>query len=394
MKIGYFTSLFPYPESFKDSELYRLYPVGGAEVCAYNLARNMTRLGHEVTVFTTSMDSKSHIEELEGIKIFRYATNFKIEKAFFSFGLFFKAIKQDVDIVHLHFTTPPGSLAGWFYAKVKKKPLIVHYHGDADPTYGRLIRRLGLGLLDRFAVGRILSSAKLIISPSEYYINQSRFLPKYKERIIAIPYGLNLEEINVLYTKEECRTKLSLSTDDKIILFVGGLINYKSPNLLIESLPLVIEKIPEAKLVLVGDGPMRQELERLAEKLSISDKVKFAGTVVGDLRALYYNAADVFAFPSTGRTESFGIVLLEAAAARLPIVVSSLNAFRAFIEDKYNGLVTKTGDINSLAEALILLLSQPALRDKMGENARNKVKDYSWENIAKKVEGIYQTVVR
>ena len=107
----------------------------------------------------------------------------------------------------------------------------------------------------------------------------------------------------------------------------------------------------------------------------------------------YYGATDIFVLPSTGRTESFGIVLLDAASAGLPIVVSSLDTFRAFIRDGYNGLVTKLGDIDSLAETINRLLSEPALRQKMGQNARNKVKDYSWQEIAKTMEKVYEKAI-
>jgi glycosyltransferase involved in cell wall biosynthesis len=356
----------------------------------------MARLGHEVIVFTTSIDPKSHVEEFEGMKIYRGATNFKVDnKARFSFHLFSKPIKQDVDIVHAHFYVPSGDLAGLFYAKVKRKPLIVSYHADMGGNIrsGRLIRRIGRSLFNRFVVPRILSSAKVIISPSEHYISQSHFLPKHREKIIAIPYGIDPEEIEVPYTKEECRGKLSLPIDDKIILFVGYLVQYKSPDLLIESLPLVIERIPEAKLVFVGDGPLRQDLEMLAKKLNVGGKVEFTGMVPDDLKALYYNSADVFALPSTTSGESFGIVLLEAAAAGLPIVVSSLTSFRAFIEDGYNGLMTKLGDVNSLAEAMIRVLCEPALAARIGENAKIKVREYSWEKIAKRTEKVYQSAI-
>jgi len=392
LKIGYFITQFPYPESFKKGELYQSYPTGGAEVAAYHLARNFARMGHEVTVFTTSADSRSSLEESGGVKIYRYATNLKIMKGFISLQLFLKSPQITVDIVHIHFANPPAELAAWLYAKIKRKPLVVHYHGDTG-TYGRLIRNILLSLWNRFVLNIVLSSAKIIICNSEYYISQSHYLPKYREKIVAIPCGINPEEIQVSYNKEECREKLSLQKGDKIILFVGVLINYKSPNLLIEALPLIIEEIPEAKLVLVGDGPMRHALEKLSQELGVSDKVIFAGRVGDDSKTLYYNAADVFALPSTMSSESFGIVLLEAAVARLPLVVSSLNAFRALVKDGYNGLVTELGDAVSLAEAINRLLADPALRQEMGENARVSVKDYSWENIAKRVESVYKTLV-
>ena len=394
MKIGYFITLFPHSESFTNPELYRRYPVGGAEVWAYNLAHQMSKLGHDIVVFTTSVDSKNHVEEQDSIKIYRYGTNLKIEKAFFSIDLFCKSLQQDVDIVHLHCALPPGNLAGLFYARMKRKPLVVTYHGDAVPDYGRLIRRVGLDILDKFVVPVILSSARFIICNSVYYIPTSRFLPKYQEKVIAVPPGINSTEIKVPYTKEECREKLSLSEDDKIILFVGHLINYKSPDLLIKAMPTIIEKTPNARLVIVGDGPLRGELERITNDLHLTQTIKLAGAVSNAVKALYYNAADVFVLPSTTSGESFGIVLLEAAAAGLPIVVSSLDTFRAFIIDGYNGLVAKLGDIDSLAETINRLLSDPALRQEMGENARISVKDYSWENIAVMIEKIYGEIAK
>ena len=137
---------------------------------------------------------------------------------------------------------------------------------------------------------------------------------------------------------------------------------------------------------------MRQTLERIAANLNMSERVKFTGTIVGEEKALYYRAADIFALPSTINTEVFPIVLLEASVAGLPMVVSSLNTFNCIIEDKYNGIITKTRDINSLAEAIILLLSQPDVRLKMGGNARKKVIDFSWQEITEKTKQVYETM--
>lgn len=392
MRIGYFTTVFPYPESFTDSALNRLYPVGGSEYVAYHLAQNMVKRGHEVVVFTSSIDSHNRVEELNGIKIYRYGTNFRIEKAFISYNLFLKSIKHDVDIVHLHFSTPPGNLAGLFYAKVKRKPFIITYHGDAPENFGNLIRRVLMYLFNRLCVNSILSAAKFIITPSEYYINQSRFLGKHQSKIVSIPNGINPEEMNIPYTKEECKKKLSFAANDVIILFIGALMDSKNPDLLIESLPAIIEKNPNVRLVVAGEGSMRKTLEQLANKLGISEKVRFPGGIAGELKAMCYKAADVFAFPSI--MEVFPLVLLEASAAGLPMVVSDLNTFQCIIEDGYNGLVTRVDSKDYLAETLIRVLSDPILLAKIGENAKKKVNDYSWENIAKKIEDIYKEILK
>lgn len=370
------------------------YPVGGAEIAAYNLAENMASLGHEVTVFSTSVDSRSCVDDRGSMRVCRYRRNFRIEKALFSFEHFFKPLSEEVDVVHLHFTTPPGNLAGWHYARSKRKPLVVTYHGDAVPDYGRLIRRVGLGLTEWLVADRILARANLIICPSDHYISESRFLPRYKEKIVTIPNGINLHELDLPLTKEECRKALSLSTEDRVILYVGALISYKSPDLLIEAFPEIKEKVPQARLLFVGDGPMRLQLERLAATRNVSSEVRFAGSVVGADKARYYKAADVLVLPSTLNTEVFPLVLLEASAAGLPMVVSSLKTFRCLIEDGFNGAVTRTGDAQSLAGAIIALLSRADVRRQMGENARRKVEGYSWDKIARLTERVYETAAQ
>ena len=389
MRIGYFTTLLPYPDFVEDTEYYKKYPVGGSEYVAYHLALNIAKLGHDVHIFTTSVDSKSREYTYDNVTISRYGTNFRIGKAFFSYNLVFKPLKYEFDIVHLHTSTPPGDVAAWYYAITKRKPLIVTYHGDGVPNYGSIVRRIGTYFYIKAGMPRILANAKAIISPSAPYIKQSKLLPRYTDKTIAIPNGIDPDELKIPFTKAECREKLLLSIHDNIILFVGYLNNYKSPNLLIDALPLVNIEVPYAKIILVGDGPMRHELEQLAIKLGVSDKVRFAGPAVGKLKALYYGAADVFVFPSAMNTDVFPIVLLEASAAGLPIVVSSLPTLQCIIEDNYNGLIARAGDTSALASAIIKILMDQALQLRIGANARHKIKDYCWEAIAKATEQVY-----
>mgnify|MGYP000097142580 FL=1 len=163
MKIGYFITRYPYKDRFDDTEFFERYKHGGAEVAAYHLVNNMAEKGHEIKVFTTSANSKSLIEKYNNIEIHRYGTNFKIEKGSFSFNLFWKTLRYDVDIVHTHFTTPPGDLAGLWYAKRKKDiPFVVTYHGDGQENYGRFIRRVIVSFHNKY----LLNSCLLYTSPS------------------------------------------------------------------------------------------------------------------------------------------------------------------------------------------------------------------------------------
>jgi glycosyltransferase involved in cell wall biosynthesis len=394
LKIGYFIAPFPYPDSFSDPELYGRYPVGGTEVWAYKLAHEMVRKGHEVVVFTTSIGSKNTTSDEKGITVCRYGTNFKMAKARFSFDLLHKPLGYDLDIAHLHYAMPPADIASLIYSSVKNKPLVVTYHADPNSNYGNWIRRMGLSLIETFVVPRILSKARAITCNSTYYVPISKFLPKYQQKIVAVPPGINPQEFNATLSKQECRSKLSLDTACNVILFMGHLINYKSPDLLVKAMPQILRKSPHTRLIIAGGGPLFAELERLVKELNLADAVRITGSISNDEKILYYNAADVFVLPSTNSGESFGIVLLEAASAGLTIVVSSLSTFRAFIKDGYNGLVAEMGNVNSLAEKINQLLTDPSLRQEMGKNARASVAEFSWVNSAAKMEDVYRLALK
>lgn len=393
MKIGYFATNFPYKDRIINSNYNKRYPHGGTEAAAYNLAVCMGQKNHEVNVFTSSIDSKDSIERHKNIIIHRYGTNFKIESANVSYNLFRKPVIHQVDIIHTHFSTPPSELAALRYAKKKKIPFVLTYHGDAQNDFGNFLRRISVSLYNKHFLDKVLSHADVIISPSEYYIDESRFLGRYRDKIVVIPNGINLSDFDIPYSKDECREKLGLPLQNKIILSLGGLAPYKGPHVLIKAMREVIKKVPDARLILVGGSKMKGELEELARKLGVKNYVKFAGFVTEDVKPLYYRAADVFVLPSIMRKEVFPIVLLESSASGLPMVVSDLDTFKCIIERGYNGLFTKKGDEKNLADAIIYLLGNEEVREKMGKNARDKVEDYSWEKIAGKTERLYELVL-
>ena len=394
MKIGYFINHFPYKKHFNNTEYLRQYWCGGSGSAAYYLATHMALRGHEISIFTTSIDSNASTEQYENIDIYRHSTNFRIKNASMSFSMFLNATKCKVDILHAHLTNSVNEFIIPRYTKRKNIPLIVTYHGDPEKNMGGFIYKTGVCFYTKYILEKVLSRADRIISPSEYYIDESRFLGKYRDKIVVIPNGINIKDFDILYPKEECRKKLGLPFDENIILFVGTLSLFKGPDVLLKAMPKVIKNIPNAKLVFVGSGPMREGLEIQSRKLGVERHVKFAGFVEEVLKPLYYKAADVFCLPSTMKSEVFPIVLLEASASGLPMVISDLETLKCIIEDGYNGIVTKRGDENNLAGAIIYLLENEDVREKMGKNGRNKVEDYSWERIAEETEKVYLSLMK
>lgn len=392
MKIGYFNTEFPYKNPIT-GEMIRDYAYGGVENVTYNLAVQMAKRGHQVYIFTSSIDSKESIEEYEDITIYRYKKSFTIGSAPISIDILYKPLKLgvDLDIVHAQVGNLPAPLTAYRYAKKRKTPFIVTYHEDSMVGFGSLARKLGLFLCNHYFTDKLLSTADVILTPSRYYIDKSKFLKKYKNKVKAIPNGINLGDFEVPYSKERCRKKLNLPMNKKIILFCGSLTQRKAPHILIKAMKKVVIDIPDSYLVFVGDGMMREELGMAARKLKVNRNVKFAGFVEENFKPFYYKSSDVFVLPSY--SEGFGIVLLEASACGLPLVVSDLEVFRSIVEEGVNGLFSKTGEDEDIAKKLIYLLKNGDIREKMGEAAKKKVEEFPWERVAEETEKVYNDVI-
>jgi glycosyltransferase involved in cell wall biosynthesis len=388
LKIGYFSTEYPYKNPIT-GVMIRDYVYGGVENVTFNLAVQMAKREHRVFVFSSSIDSKNSVEEYDNITIYRYKKSFSIGIAPISIDILFKPLKLeiDLDLVHAHIGNLPAPLTAYRYAKKRKKPFVITYHEDSMGGFGSLARKLGIFLFDHYFADKLLSSADIVLTPSQYYIDKSNFLKKYKNKLKVIPNGINLEEFEVPYSKEECRSKLNLPIAKNIILFCGSLTPRKAPHVLIKAMKKIVKNNPDSYLVFVGDGMMKEKLEAMTLKLKLNHVVKFAGFVEEKFKPLYYKSADVFVLPSF--SEGFGIVLLEASACGLPLVVSNLEVFKSIIEEGKNGLFSETGDAADLAKKIIYLLKNDDMRDKMGVDARKKVEEFSWKRIAEETNKVY-----
>lgn len=388
MRIGYFTARFPYKNPVT-GEVIKISRDGGVENVTYNLAIQMAKKGHQVTIFTTSEDSESSVEDYGKIKIYRFGKKFKIGQAPISLDLLYKplVIKDELDIIHSQLGNLPAPIGACVYSIVNKKKVITTYHEDYVGGFGSILRRFGVFLFDFLIADCLLYFSDVVLTPSEYYIQKSKHLKRISYKVKPIPNGINLDNFNVTYTKNEARNRLNLPINKKIILFVGSLTPRKAPDVLLNSMKLILEKFSDSYLIFVGDGYLKSELEKRATELNIFQSVDFSGFVDEKLKLFYYYSADIFVLPSF--SEGFGIVLLEASACGLPLVVSSLEVFNSIVTDEYNGLFTKTGDEKDLADKILYLLQNQSLMLQMGKNSLEKVKDFSWDWVANETENVY-----
>ena len=385
MKIGYFITHYPYEKH------YTQYVCGGMETAASTLAAIMSERGHEISVFTTSIDNRDSVEKYENLTVYRYGANFKIAQANIALSLLWKPLEYKIDIVHTHGPTPPASIAALRYAKTKNKPLVVTYHGDAQANWGGVVRRISVLFYNTYLVHSILSHANSVIVPSKDFADNSKFLKVHRDKITVIPNGINIDEFQVSYSKEECRRQLGLRGESRIILFIGALSPTKSPDVILRAMPILKKSVPNIKLIFVGDGILKARLQKTSRELSVEEEVQFIDYVDNSMRkAMLYKSSDLFVLPSN--QESFGIVILEAMASGLPVVASAFGGITNLVKDGQTGLLVPPYNSDILAKAIIKLLGNPELIQKLSEEGKKQVQNYSWSEIADKTEEIYQEV--
>lgn len=209
--------------------------------------------------------------------------------------------------------------------------------------------------------------------------------------IPVIPHGLRLRPTHGL-SQEAARTSLGLSPDEPIVLYVGRLLRIKGVRHLLGAFPRVLARSPQARLLIVGDGEEHEALRASAHRLGISPRVTFLGTLPHEDVIRCMRAADLLVLPSL--VESFGIVLLEAMGCGLPVVASRVMGIPSLVEDGVNGFLTPPGDEDALADRITLLLSDPDLRARMGDQNRNKAAAYLLPRIADRFLDLWQGLLR
>jgi phosphatidylinositol alpha-mannosyltransferase len=204
----------------------------------------------------------------------------------------------------------------------------------------------------------------------------------------VIPNGIDFQRFNSRQPVLE-----ELRDSRPTVLFVGRLEKRKGLRYLLRAWPHVLERVPDARLVVVGRGRPLEGYKRFAirQGWSASDVV-FAGYVSAEDLPRYYQACDVFCAPNTGQ-ESFGIVLLEAMAAGAPIVASDIPGYRDVVTSGVEGLLVERQNPGALADALCRLLGSPELRATMRRAGQLKAQRFDWPRVAAEVMSYYQQVL-
>jgi len=313
---------------------------------------------------------------------------------------FMKGLKRELeqfDIIHLYWPFFGADLQLLrFKLRHPEKKLVLHY--QMDPV-GRGIRAWVFWLYVKLFLGSIIKSADRVLVLSLDHAQHSYlspYLKQYPEKFLEWPNGVDTDLFKPLGNKSELRALNKFGVQDAIALFVGGLDQqhfFKGVPVLLEAFTKVIKTVPQAKLVIVGDGNERLKFESQALDLGLKDNVRFLGWIKNEALPVWYNLADVFVLPSTKSTESFGIVAAEAQACGLPAIVASWPGVRQTVKLNETGLWVEPNNVNDLALKLTKLLSDESLRQRFGRAGRERTgRLYGWTNLILRLLDIYNSL--
>ena len=361
------------------------YPGGVTEHVAH-LAEQFLARGHDVHIVAPSSDDEA--EPISSIdapihrigRVVSIPANGSVARITLSLRSYLQAKRllqeEQFDLIHLHEPMMPAlpltvlrhsntTNVGTFHA-FRNTPLTYFY---GKPILRPFFRKLH---------GHIVVSSAAQDFVGEYFRADYRIIPN----------GIDFPRFNTRYPPLE-----QLADGRPTVLFVGRLEKRKGLKFLLRAWPKVLERQPNARLVVVGRGRPLEGYRRFAARQGWSPSdVVFAGYVAAEDLPRYYQACDVFCAPNTGQ-ESFGIVLLEAMAAGAPIVASDIPGYRDVVSDGEQGLLVEPKNPGAIADAVLRLLANPELRANMRRVGQEKARAYDWPRVATEVLDYYFEVL-
>jgi glycosyltransferase involved in cell wall biosynthesis len=374
--------------------------IGGISPHVYHLSKNLAKNGIKVYVVTCDFPGAKTHEIIDDVEIFRidsyknpspdfatwaYLMNMNMQKEVASIV---NSLDRTIDIFHIHDWLVAN--AGIGLKHVYRKPLLVTIHST------ELGRRSGLNSdyerMIHETEAWLTYEAWKVICCSNYMVSHVQKAFGLKEsKIVMIPNGVSLKEYkkSKKNDKVKFRAKFALP-EEKIVLFVGRLVYEKGIHVFINAVPKVLQNT-DTKFVIVGDGYMKEPLLNLIKKMNLSHKVMFTGFVDEKTLRNLQQCADVSVVPSL--FEPFGIVALEAMAAKSPVVCSDTGGLSEIIEHNQTGVKVYPNNQNSLSWGITKVLNDKEFSNRLKTNAYKTLKSkYNWDNISQKTIQIYKTI--
>ncbi len=375
--------------------------IGGISPHVYYLSKSLARSGIKVYVVTCDFPGAPQHEVVDGVEIFRI-DSYKNPSPDFATWVFLMNVNMQkeaaalvnsldgkVDVFHAHDWLVAN--AGIGLKHVFRKPLLATMHST------EIGRRNGI----HFDYERMIHETEAwltyeawrVICCSDYMVSHVRWafgLPK--DKLVMVPNGVDAEAYAKIGNDDlsRFRSKFALP-EEKIVLFVGRLVHEKGVHVLVNAVPKVLEKV-NAKFIIVGNGYMKEQLSNIVKNMGFAHKVMFTGFVDDETLKKLQKCADVSVVPSL--FEPFGIVAIEAMAAKSPVVVSDTGGLSEIVEHNVTGVKVYADNPESLAWGITKVLTDDSYANWLRNNAYKRIQEkYDWNKIAQQTKTIYNNVL-
>ncbi len=376
----------------------------------FYFARELVKLGHKVAVVAPHAAGAKKHEFMDGIEIFRHQyfvpaswqclsygpgipTNIN-KSVFAAFQMPFFILSQILlarsvvkkfrpDVVHAHWGFPQG-----LSARFTGVPYFINFYGG-ELFMARKFRLMWL-------LDYVVNHSRRSFTVTDYYVQLMHEMG-IRGDIGAIPLGVDVSTFHPdVKGSDELRQRFC-SRNELMVLFVGRLVERKGCNYLVEAFADVVKEVPNAKLVVVGGGPMDSLLRKMASGLGIAGRVVFCGEITNSELPAYYCAADIFVLPSIidrhGDREGQGVVYIEAMACKTPVIGTNTGGI-PYVISRDVGVMVEEKNSKELASAIIRLLKDSVLRKSMGEKAYKRVMSrFTWAKIAQEYVDVFRDCV-
>jgi len=352
--------------------------IGGPGKIVEGLPDELTKQDYNASVITFgNRDNVQRTYKIERV-------SFSIPQPLRSFILLIKtlilSLKSDVLYATDNYST---GLSAAIASKLFHKPMIARFTGDSvwesafnqgkTTLYITDFQNQKHDLLTRIKIWRrnfILKTAKRIITDCEFLKN------------LVSSFGINPNKIIVINNAADQNTETGLERKKNIIFTMARLVPWKGIDTLIRIMPDIQKQIPDAKLLVAGDGPQMSELQQLAQKLNLINSVQLLGKVTDkDEKQKLYSQSSVFVINTF--YEGMSNTLTEAMAAGLPIIATRAGGNMEFVNDS-NGILIDYNNSQQIKEAVIELLSNPQKAEQLGHTAKQAAKQYTWDTLVEK----------
>jgi glycosyltransferase involved in cell wall biosynthesis len=362
----------------------RFYPyVGGVETVAVALSRALVTLGHDVTVICAD-EPPGGPTRFDGADIHRLWYPAKVANTNITPALPMALWRTPFDVIHTHLPTPWSADWSVLIGRARRKGVVLTYYNDivggggAATAIARLYNTAWLPVALALAHRVVFNSASLFERPGTP-------LKAVERKACLVPNGVDTRRF---YPKPELRTAGKIG----FLAVLDDFHRYKGLDVLLRSAQELDGRGLEGTLLVGGSGALRSEYERLAASLGLVDRVRFLGFVPDSELLDFFNGCQVFVLPTTDRRrEGFGLVVVEAMACGVPVVVTSAAGVADVVRETGAGIVVPPGDTSALTSALERLLTEPGLARQLGERGRKATeKRFDWTAIARRYEPLYE----